>query len=98
MEVLMTNALKDSIDKTKLQNLLQRFRSAVRRGIDRGLADEIEYQIIQCGHAILEIATTKKLARWCNTNGSPYQDAMPVAREISEVLFGVVLDRRLLNT
>lgn len=94
----MTYQLKGSVDETKLHNLLQRFRSAVRRRVDRGLADEIEYQIIQCGRAILETATTKKLARWCNTNGDPYQDAMPVAREISEVLFGVVLDRRLLNT
>ena len=77
----MNHELKDCIDKTKLQDLLRRFRAAVRRRVDRGLADEIEYQIIQCGRTMPEIATTKKLARWCNTNGDPYKDAMPLAAE-----------------
>ena len=90
--------LKDGINIAKLNDLLQRFRAAVRRRMDRSLADEIERQIIQSGRVFLDIGTTKKLARWCNTNGSPYQDGMPIAQEISQLLFGRVLDRYVLNT
>jgi hypothetical protein len=83
-----------------LTELLQQFRSAVRRTFpnDAGLADEIEEQLIEQGRAELTEDTQKKLARWCRTNGSPYQDAMPVAQRISQMLYGEIIDREVLHT
>jgi hypothetical protein len=89
------NNLVDSIDKARLANLLDSFRHSVRRRIDRGLADEIQRQILDCDDPRITIPTTRKLARWCKTNGNPYQDAMPVAQQISVLLFGAILDRTL---
>jgi hypothetical protein len=94
----MTNRLVDDIDRTKLESLLVRFRSSIKRSVDRGLADEIQRQILDSKVPQLTIATMKKLARWCKTNGAPYQEAMPVAQQISGVLFGTILDRHSLNT
>jgi hypothetical protein len=94
----MWNALKQDIDEGKLKGLLDRFRSEVRRDIDRGLADEIEQQILDSELPAITRSTMKKLARWCKTNGHPYQDAMPIAQQISLLLYGTVLDRTLLNT
>lgn len=94
----MTDKLIDNIDKAKLETLLVNFRDSVKRNIDRGLADEIQRQILESSYPRLTTSTTRKLARWCKTNGSPYQEAMPVAQRISEVLFGTILDRNLLNT
>ena len=84
----------------QLSDLLQQFRAAVRRTFpnDAGLADEIEHQLIRSGKAELTANTQKKLARWCRTDGSPYQDAMPVAQRISRMLYGEVIDRELLRT
>jgi hypothetical protein len=94
----MTNPLKEHIDKGELKGLLDRFRSEVRRDIDRGLADEIQLQIIDSECSAITRPTEKKLARWCKTDGHPYQAAMPVAQQISMLLFGIILDRNLLNT
>lgn len=91
-------ALLQNIDKGKLKGLLDRFRSEVRRDIDRGLADEIQEQILDSDFPKIKKPTTKKLARWCKTNGHPYQDAMPIAQQVSMLLFGIILDRTLLNT
>jgi hypothetical protein len=84
----------------QLSELLQQFRTAVRRTFpnDAGLADEIEQQLIKNGKAELTADTQKKLARWCRTEGSPYQDAMPVAQQISRMLYGEVIDREVLRT
>lgn len=84
----------------QLSELLRQFRAAVRRTSpnDAGLADEIEQQLIKNGKAELTADTQKKLARWCRTDGSPYQDAMPVAQQISRMLYGEVIDREVLRT
>ncbi len=94
----MHYALLDSIDKTKLAKLLTLFKDSVKRDIDRGLADEIQRQILDSSNPRLTISTMRKLARWCKTNGSPYQEAMPIAQQISDLLFGRILDRNLLRT
>ena len=84
----------------QLSELLQQFRTAVRRTSpnDAGLADEIEQQLIRNGKAELTAHTQKKLARWCRTDGPPYQGAMPVAQQISRMLYGEVIDREVLRT
>lgn len=84
----------------QLSELLRQFRAAVRRTSpnDAGLADEIEQQLITNGKAELTADTQKKLARWCRTDGSPYQDAMPVAQQISRMLYDEIIDREVLRT
>jgi hypothetical protein len=90
--------LLENIDRVKLKDLLASFKRSTKRMIDRGLADEIETQILDCTQPNMTIKTMRKLARWCKTNGSPYQDGMPVAQQISRLLFGIILDRTVLNT
>jgi hypothetical protein len=46
---------------------------------------------------MLTVKTLKQLARWCKTDGI-YSEGMAVAREISRLLFGVVIDRHRLGT
>jgi hypothetical protein len=84
----------------QLSELLRQFRAAVRRTSpnDAGLADEIEQQLITNGKAELTADTQKKLARWCRTEGSPYQDAMPIAQQISRMLYGEIINREVLHT
>lgn len=94
----MNKPLNLNIDKGKLKDLLDRFRNEVRRDIDRGLADEIQRQVLDCNEPAIGGSTMKKLARWCKTNGHPYQDAMPIAQQMSLLLYGTILDRTLLNT
>jgi hypothetical protein len=84
----------------QLSELLRQFRDSVWRTFpnDAGLADEIEDQLVKRGKQDLTEKTQKKLARWCRTNGSLYQQAMPVAQEISRILYGEVIDREVLRT
>ena len=84
----------------ELRRLLAQFRDSVHRTKvnDAGLADEIEEQLLSRGQAELSEETQKKLARWCRTTGLPYQDGMPVAQEISRMLYGEVIDREALRT
>ena len=90
--------VNDNYDAGALQKLLLRFRDAARRGIDTVLADEIDEQLLQEHRPSLRKSTAERLSRWCKTNGSPYQAGMPIAREISVLLFGIVLDRDALRT
>jgi hypothetical protein len=87
-------------DTDRLQHLLRQFRNSVHRTFpnDAGLADLIEAELMKNRKHQLSESTLKRLARWCKTAGTPYQDAMPVAREISSVLYGFVVDREELGT
>jgi hypothetical protein len=84
----------------QLSELLTQFRGSVFRAFpnDAGLADEIEDQLVKKGKPELTEKTQKKLARWCRTNGTLYQQAMPVAQRISRLLYGEVIDRQVLRT
>jgi hypothetical protein len=94
----MPYELVENIDRTTLEKLLTRFRDAVKRDSDRGLADEIERQVLDSKYPRLTLPTLKKLARWCKTAGGLYEEGMLIAQEISEILFGKILDRSLLGT
>jgi len=91
-------ALMPSIDKSKLAQLLQAFEAAARRGIDRSLARNLREEILEPHTPAMSRSTMMQLAKWCKTTGPPYQDGMPVAQKISELLFGLVLDRDRLGT
>ena len=90
--------LRENIDKVRLKELLERFMRSIKRATDRSLADEIQLQVLDSASPNMKIATTRKLARWCKTNGNPFQEAMPVAQQISLLLFGTILDRTVLDT
>lgn len=85
-------------DRTTLLKLLLQFRDATKRSINVVLADEIQSQLLDRGLAFLDASASKRLARWCKTDGPLYGDGMQIAREISRLLFGYVLDREVLGT
>ncbi len=85
-------------DPKRLDTLLRRFEINVRREIDVRLARELRHDLLETAPARLTRAPLLRLARWCDTEGGVYEDAMTVAREISVLLFGKVISRRELNT
>ncbi|MGH9858695.1 MAG: hypothetical protein ACRD5F_01595 [Candidatus Acidiferrales bacterium] len=88
-----TYMLNTNFDRKELRNLLHKFRANCRRSGDETLAKLIEAELLESDPPRPRFLTYKRLAKWCSTGGNPYQDAVPVAREISRLLFGCVLDR-----
>jgi hypothetical protein len=87
-----------SIDKQQVSALISEFEGAVRRRIDRSLAEKLREQILEAKAPSLDHTTIQQLARWCKTENPIYRDGMAVAQKISAALFGVVLDRERLGT
>jgi Endonuclease NucS len=87
-----------SVDKEKLTRLLLEFEAAVKRRTDRSLAARLRHETLEPAVPSISRSTMLQLARWCKTEGPPYQDGMVVAQKISEALFGEVLDRRRLGS
>jgi hypothetical protein len=86
------------VDHRRLRDLIQRFRSVVRREIDTSLAVNLTHDLLEREAPHIEHETLLQLARWCNTTNPLYADGMEVAREISTLLFGVIVDRERLAT
>ena len=55
-------------------------------------------EVLEKNQPSLSRATLLQLARWCKTNNPVYWDGMEIAKEISKLLFGRVLDREALGT
>ncbi len=89
-------ALKSNFDKRTLGRLLNHFEGEVKRETDRKLAQELRKQVLESDPPALTKATFERLARWCKTDGI-YGDAMQVAQRISELLFGRIIDRNVLD-
>ena len=89
--------LNPNFDRRELRNLLNKFRANCRRAGDGTLANLIQAELLESDAPTPQASTYKRLAKWCRTDGNPYQDAAPVAREISRLLFGCVLDRNKLG-
>jgi hypothetical protein len=87
-----------SIDKKRLESLIGDFESVAKRRIDVSLAVNLRKEVIEKGSPSLSGATVLQLARWCKTNSPVYWDGMEIAKEISKLLFGRVLDREALGT
>jgi antitoxin component of RelBE/YafQ-DinJ toxin-antitoxin module len=85
--------LRENLDKDKLESLIQSFESAAKRRIDVSLALKLRKEVLERNPPSLSLGTVKQLAKWCKTSNPVYWDGMEVARKISEVLFGRVLDR-----
>jgi hypothetical protein len=87
-----------SIDKQQVAALISEFEGAVKRRIDRGLAEKLREQILEAKAPSLNHKTIQQLARWCKTENPIYRDGMIIAQKISAALFGEVLDRERLGT
>jgi hypothetical protein len=85
--------LNTDFNRDELEELLKIFESAVRRQQDRSLSQKLRRELLESGHPFVSSGATKQLAKWCNTNNPLYWDGMDVARKISQLLFGCVLDR-----
>jgi hypothetical protein len=88
--------LKSDFDRQNLALLTARFRSVVKREVDSQLAAELEHDLLASVEPELRTGTIRRLAKWCQTDGI-YADGMEVAKEISLLLFGQVLDRSRLG-
>jgi len=87
-----------SINKKELESLISDFESAAKRRIDVSLAVNLRKEALESDLPSLSRATVLQLARWCKTNNPVYWDGMEVAKKISTLLFGRVLDRETLGT
>lgn len=89
--------LKQDFDRQRLAALISHFKSAVKRQQDVSLAERLERELLRDSRPGIRHETVRQLAKWCNTNNPVYWDGMAVARDISVLLFGEVIDRNLLN-
>jgi hypothetical protein len=85
-----------SFDRNALICLIGQFRSAIKRTRDKRLAEVLEEDLLSGDSTPLRRSTIIQLAKWCKTGGI-YADGMIVAKAISLVLFGTVLDRDLFD-
>jgi hypothetical protein len=89
--------LKTDFDRGDLDQLLKKFEAVVRRQIDRSLSDRLRRELLDSDPPQISRSTLGQLAKWCNTNNPVYRDGMDVARKLSQLLFGSVLDRSKLG-
>ena len=88
--------LRQDFDRNQLWFLLGRFRAAIKRQRDHRLADDLRNDLLSTRTPKLRASTIRRLASWCKTSGI-YADGMEVAKEVSLLLFGQVLDRTRLG-
>jgi hypothetical protein len=88
--------LYPQFDRERLAVLLMGFRRVVVREQDKSLANRLEEELLGGDFPAIQTKTFLRLAKWCKTEGI-YQDGMGVAREISLLLFGRILDREQLG-
>jgi Endonuclease NucS C-terminal domain len=84
-------------NRAQLDTLLKKFEAVAKRRIDVSLARSLRAELLTAEAPSMSTATIKQLARWCDTDAPIYADGMEVARKISELLFGKVLDRTRLG-
>ena len=86
-----------TFDREDLERFLKTFESAVRREQDRSLSQRLRHELLENNPPYISPGAMKQLAKWCNTNSAIYWDGMDIARKISQLLFGCVLDRSKLG-
>jgi hypothetical protein len=90
---LLGYPLNSNFSRDQLCVLVRQFRGATTRTKDESLAVHLEEDLLLREPPSIKGDTFRRLAKWCKTDGHPYQDGMDVARRISVVLFGQILDR-----
>jgi len=91
--------LHNNFDRVELRSLMGKFESVVKREQDRSLARHLRRDFIDSDpslHNRNTVRTIEQLAKWCKTDGI-YSEGMEIARQISRLLFGEVLDREALG-
>ncbi len=88
--------LRSDFDRNELTRLLSAFQRVVKRHQDVSVANRLEKELLKSDTPKIEQGTLEQLAKWCKTGGI-YSDGMHVAREISRLLFGCILDRDMLR-
>lgn len=80
------------LDQGQLRRLLDRIR---KENAAFTLAEEIEQQLCERGLRTLTVETYKRLGRWCHPHRWTEREKriQPLARQLSELLFGRVIDR-----
>lgn len=86
-----------NFDKPRLQKLIAEFELSAKREIDRSLAMKLRSELLEIEPPYVSRSTLLQLSKWCKTNSPLYWDGMDVARRISELLFGCVVDRDKFN-
>ena len=89
--------LRTDFDRARLKSLLENFKAVVKRSQDKSLALKLEEELLQTEPPTMTYQTLSQLAKWCHTHGHIYWDGMEVARKISILLFGQVVDRKKLG-
>ena len=86
--------LRPDFDRARLKSLIGAFRAVVKRKQDQSLANKLERKLLESSPPTITYPTMQQLAKWCHTHGHIYWDGMEVARKISILLFGQVVDRK----
>ena len=92
---MLTVMFNIDFDRDELNSLLREFESAAKREQDRSLARHLRRDFIDGNPSLHDrntVRTIEQLAKWCKTDGI-YSEGMQVAKKISRLLFGEVLDR-----
>jgi len=89
----ITHALRRDFDRQQLASLIGQFSSVIRRQRDNSLAIKLRRDFLESESNSLSRDTVYQLAKWCKTTNPLYFDGMEVARRISTLRFGVVVDR-----
>jgi len=97
LEAKLPYTLDLNFDNYRLEKLIAEFESSAKRTIDRSLAVKLRNELLENDPPYMSRPTLLQLAGWCKTNSPLYWDGMDVARRISELLFGCVVDRDKLN-
>jgi hypothetical protein len=90
--------LLPEVDRAELERLVVAFEAAVKRRIDLSLANHLRGEVINLRNPAISRDTVLQLARWCDTTNPIYHDGMEIAKKISVLLFGAILDRHQLGT
>ncbi|HEY6768013.1 MAG TPA: hypothetical protein VI386_24935 [Candidatus Sulfotelmatobacter sp.] len=88
--------LNKDFSREELRMLIAAFESKVKRQRDLSLARRLRIELLESETPKASPALIKQLSKWCKTDGI-YSDGMYVARRISDLLFGRVLDRSQLG-
>ncbi len=89
--------LDENFDKNQLDQLLRTFDSAVKRQIDRSISQKLRQELLDTNPSTISRATMGQLAKWSKTDGPIKHEGTEVARKISQLLLGCVIDRSKLR-
>lgn len=88
--------LNANFDREELRNNIDAFESSVKRQRDLSLARRLRVELLDSEMPNVSQTLMRQLSKWCKTDGI-YSEGMDVARRISRLLFGTIIDRSQLG-